>query len=144
MKIGAIMIIGVFFNMLMISVFPTLFLGDNPEILEGDSLGYDFNNNGIVTQEYVEGVQQYETITNTDQLESLSSTEGGLVSGITEALSSFFDGLLDGLKKLTLYLSFIIPFSTVLFALPGALGLIMGTMYSLAMAIAVIRFIRGV
>lgn len=138
------MIIGVFFNMLMISVFPTLFLGDNPEILEGDSLGYDFNNNGIVTQEYVEGVQQYETITNTDQLESLSSTEGGLVSGITEALSSFFDGLLDGLKKLTLYLSFIIPFSTVLFALPGALGLIMGTMYSLAMAIAVIRFIRGV
>lgn len=137
------MIIGVFFNMLMISVFPTLFLGENPDILEGDVLGYDFDDNGIVNQEYKDGVATYESITDTQQLESLSNSEGGVVSGVTDAIGGFFDGLLDGLKKLTLYLSFIIPFSTVLFALPGAMGLVMGTMYSLAIAIAVIRFIRG-
>ena len=107
-------------------------------------MGYNFNDNGIVTQEYIDGVSQYETISNTQQIESLSNTEGGLVSGITEAIGSFFDGLLDGLQKLALYLSFIIPFSTILFALPGALGLILGTMYSVAMAMAIIRFIRGV
>lgn len=144
MKIGAIMIIGVFFNMMMLSVFPTLFLGENPNMLEGDTLGYDFKDNGIITQEYIDGVGQYEVITNTEQLESLTDTQGGIVSGITEAVGSFFDGLLDGLQKLSVYLSFVIPFSTVFFALPSSLGLIIGTLYSTVLGIAIIRFIRGV
>lgn len=144
MKLGAIMIIGVFFNMMMLSVFPTLFLGEDPAILEGDTLGYDFTGNGIITSEYVDGVSTYQSLGNTEQLEGLTSTEGGIVSGITEGIGSFFDGLLDGLQKLGLYLSFIIPFSTVFFALPGALGLIIGTLYSVMLAFSIIRFIRGV
>lgn len=144
MKIGALMIIGVFFNMMMLSIFPTVFLGENPSILEGEELGYNFDDNGIITTEYNQAVGQYEVISNTEQLESLTSTEGGIVSGILEGVSSFFDGLLDGLSKLVLYLSFIIPFSTLLFALPGALGLVLGTLYSVLTAIAIIRFIRGV
>lgn len=144
MKLGAIMIIGVFFNMMMLSVFPTLFLGEDTSILEGDTLGYDFTGNGIITSEYVDGVSTYKSLGNTEQLESLTSTKSGIISGIIEGISSFFDGLLDGLKKVTLYVSFIIPFSTVFFALPGALGLIIGTLYSVTLAFSIIRFIRGV
>lgn len=143
MKLGFLLIVGVFFNMMMFSIFPYAFLGDDPEILQGESLGYKFQDSEYFNDKYTESVNNYQNLSNDQTLNELSSNEGGLVSGVLDGVSSFFDGLLDSLDKIKQYLSFIIPFATLFFILPGALGQILGTLYSVSVAYAVIRFIRG-
>lgn len=137
--------VGIFVNMMLVSIFPYQFLSaeDASALIGADELGYNFDGNGYFTEKHSEAVGEYQTLSQDEQLNELTDTEGGIVAGALEAISSFFDGLLDGITKIKQYLAFIIPFAAMFFLLPGAFGIIFGTMYSVLMAYSIIRWIRG-
>jgi hypothetical protein len=144
MKLGFILFIGVFTNLLLASIFPYQLLpaDDAALMVGGDIYGYDFSGS-----DYFGENQQGAVQSTMNELQSEESTAGLLAtsqkeSGILESVS-FFDGLFDALAKAGTYIALVIPFSSVLFVLPGALGLILGGIYSLVTIYAIIRFIRG-
>lgn len=130
--------------MMLFAIFPYAFTTGTPDILEGDTLAMTFEDSEYFNSKYVEGVNTYTDIQDENSIKNIQSTETGLVSGILEGVSSFFDGLLDGLTKAQTLISFIIPFATLFVLLPGALGLVLGTLYMGGFAYAIIRFIRGI
>lgn len=138
--------IGIFVNMMLVSIFPYQYLDQteaNLLISEGE-LQYNMDNNPYLSEKQSEAAAQYRDITNDDEMNKLTDTDGDIVSGAIDAISSFFDGALDAITKIKKYIAFIIPFSSMFFLLPGAFGLIMGTMYSMMFAFAIIRWIRDV
>ena len=144
MNLGYFTIIGIFCNMMLFAIFPYAFTTGTPDILEGDTLAMTFEDSEYFNSKYVEGVNTYTDIQDEIPIKNIQSTETGLVSGSLEGVSSFFDGLLDGLTKAQTLISFIIPFATLFVLLPGALGLVLGTLYMGGFAYAIIRFIRGI
>jgi len=95
MKLGFLLITGVFFNMFMGVIFPFQLLDTQTasSLLGGDTLGYDFGNNPYFGDNYKQSIQNYRDNTNADKLQALSNTDTGLISSSLQAISSFFDGL---------------------------------------------------
>ena len=144
MKLGFILFIGVFTNLLLASIFPYQLLpaDDAAELIGGDTYGYDFSGS-----DYFGENQKTATSNTVSELENQEGAAGLLAtsqseSSILESVS-FFDGLFDALKKAGTYVALIIPFSSVLFVLPGAIGLVFGGIYSVVVIYAIVRFIRG-
>lgn len=138
--------VGIFVNMFLVAIFPYQFLDTTSAnvLLGEDELGYNFNGNSYFTQKHGEAVETYTDLSDDSQLNSLSDTDAGVSGGETITNSNFFDGLFSALTKIKSYLAFIIPFASMFFLLPGAFGLIFGTLYSMGMAFAFLRWIRGV
>ena len=148
MNIQYIFIIGIFFNFLMVGIFPDQLLGEElKQELIGDDydVGYNFDNNQLFGNKFQSNIEDYYN-TNTDgsSLEQIYDAEDAVTLNPLESLGGFFDGLLDALQKARAYLSFIVPFVTLFYLLPGILGLLLGSVYTGIFALAVIRFIRGV
>lgn len=144
MRLGFIFFIGVFTNLMLAGIFPHQLLpADDAASLVGDDVyNYDLGNNIYFgTNEKNATTELYQTLQDKEQTGTLLATSQQ-ESNFLESIS-FFDGLFDGLSKIATYISLIIPFSTVLFLLPGALGLVLGGLYSAISVYGIIRFIRG-
>ena len=143
MRLGYIFFLGVFVNLLLASIFPSLLLPESTaQSLIGDDVYlYNFNNASFGTNNQQAVGSLYNTLQNDSagtELLATSQQESNFLESI-----SFFDGLFDALTKGATYLSLIFPFSTLLFLLPGALGIMFGGLYVAVLIYAIIRFIRG-
>jgi hypothetical protein len=143
MRLGFIFFLGVFVNLLLASIFPTVLLpADTANSLIGTDTylynveGSPFGSNQKTSTSGLVTTLQDES--SSTELLQTNQQESNFIESI-----SFFDGLFDSLAKAGKYLSLIIPFASVLFLLPGALGLILGGLYSAVLFYAIIRFIRG-
>ena len=129
---------------MLASIFPYQLLPtDDAAALVGDDvINYDLSGSGYFgTDEKSSTTSLYNTLQDNSKTGDLLATNQQ-ESNILESVS-FFDGLFDALSKLGTYISLIIPFSTVLFLLPGALGLVLGGAYSVVVVYGVVRLIRG-
>lgn len=147
MNLQYVIITGVFFNMLMAAIFPGQLLSPalQESLLGDDSLNYDFDGQNLFGEQYEDNIDTFYTDTrNEENLQDIYNAEDSVTTNPLETVSGFFDGLLDALTKAKAFLSFIVPFASLFYLLPGALGLIVGSLYASVFAIAVIRFIRGV
>lgn len=145
MRLGFIFFIGVFANLMLAGIFPYQLLpNDDAANLVGDDVyNYDLGGSGYFgSDEKTATSDLYSNLQDTSSTGDLLATSQQ-ESNILESVS-FFDGLFDGLSKIGTYLSLLIPFSTVLFLLPGGLGLVLGGLYSAITIFGIIRFIRGV
>lgn len=144
MNLGYFIILGTFVNMMMFAIFPYAFTTGTPDILDGETLAMTFEDSEVFNSKFTEGVNTFTEIQNDENIKNIQNPSTGLVSGILEGLSSFFDGLLDSLTKAQTLISFIIPFASLFTLLPGAFGLVLGTLYMGGFAYSIIRFIRGI
>jgi len=144
MKLEYIVLTGVFFNIMMSLIFPTVLMPDEvQESLNVSQVEYDFSGQSILTNDNKDNIDNiYQTVSNEEELKALANAQASQTTIIGQ-IASFFDSALDAIKKASQYFSFIIPFSKILFLLPGALGFFVGTMYSVVIAIAIIRLIRS-
>lgn len=144
MNLGYFIILGTFVNMMMFAIFPYAFTTGTPDILDGDTLAMTFEDSEVFNSKYVDGVNTYDNIQNDENIKNIQNPSSGLVSGVLEGVSSFFDGLLDSLTKAQTLISFIVPFATLFTLLPGAFGLVLGTLYMAGFGYSIVRFIRGI
>ncbi len=145
MRLEFILFVGIFTNLLLASIFPYQLLPtDTAAALVGDdTYGYDLTNNGYFgTKEKAQTTSLYNSVTDQESVNTLTQATTTEVSFL-ESISNFFDGLFDALGKAAIYISLIIPFATVLFLLPGAMGLVFGGIYMTMVIVAIVRFIRG-
>ena len=144
MRLGFIFFIGIFTNLMLAGIFPYQLLPetDANNLVGDDVYNYDLGNSGYFgTDEKTATTELYTTLQDNSATGDLLATSQQ-ESNVLETIS-FFDGLFDGLSKIATYVSLIIPFSTVLFLLPGALGLVLGGLYTAVSIYGIIRFIRG-
>jgi hypothetical protein len=142
MRLGAIIIIGYFFNIMLAVSFPYQF--GYTALLEGEEIGYTFEDDSIFPGEAKQGINEnYETLTDSENIQALTDTEGGIISSLVGGVSALFDGLFDGIKKLGSYIAFLTPFGTIFLALPGALGVVMGLIYMVLIGYGIVTFIAG-
>jgi hypothetical protein len=131
-------------NLMLASIFPYQLLpvDDAANLVGDDVYNYDLDQNGYFnTDEKQASSKLYSTLNDpvaTGDLLATSQQESNVLESV-----SFFDGLFDALRKISIYISLIIPFSTVLFLLPGALGVVIGGLYMGITVYAIARFIRG-
>jgi len=143
MRLGFIFFLGIFVNLLLASVFPTVLLPEDTatRLIGEDDYEYNYTEISFGSDSEQSATDLYNTLQNdsagTDLLQT-SQQESNFLESI-----SFFDGLFDALRKIGSYVSLLFPFATVLFLLPGALGLIFGGLYMAVLVYAIIRFIRG-
>ena len=145
MRIEFIMFFGVIVNIFLAMTFPNALLpSDTASNLIGDDYyNYSTSNNGIFgSKQKSEVTSLVNTISDEEATNDLTQAQTTEVSFL-DSISNFFDGLFDSLGKIAIYFSLLIPFSSVLFLLPGAIGFIFGGIYSIIVIIAIIRFIRG-
>lgn len=143
MRLGFILVTGIFFNLFMAVIFPFQLLDTTTAnaLMGSDIIGYDFNNNSYFGDDYKNYISDFEESNTKDNLESLTNLEQS--STVLSAIGNFFDGLTDALSKAKTLFTFMIPFSTIFFLTPGAFGLILGYLYTGIFTYAVVRFIRG-
>jgi len=145
MRLEFILFVGIFTNLLLASIFPYQLLPETTAaaLIGDDTYGYDLNNNGYFgTKQKKDASSLYNAVSNESAVNTLTQASTTEVSFL-DSISNFFDGLFDALTKAAVYISLIIPFATVLFLLPGALGLVFGGIYMTMVIIAIVRFIRG-
>ena len=144
MKLGFLLVTGMFFNLIMATIFPVQVLGLDLAI---SFLGEDYitsTTNPYLDSSISASTQDYISNTDKSDLENIASTEEGVVSNPISGISNFFDGLLDAMAKIGILVSFLVPFVTMFFLLPPGINIILGGMYSVVYLYAIIRFIRGV
>lgn len=147
MKFEFIVLTGVFFNLMMVGFFPHQLLSTDlaNDLIAPGSIGYDFTDQDMFNSKYKSSVTDfYETSSDQEQLQQIYNAEDAVTTSPLETTAGFFDGLLDGLQKAKMFLSFIVPFASLFFLFPGLLGIILGGVYSTIFGIGVIRFIRGI
>jgi len=143
MRLGFLLVTGIFFNIFMAVIFPFQLLDTQTAIglMGSDTIGYDFSDNPYLSEDFTKYYNDYDASVDKDKLDTISEQQSS--STVLSTIGNFFDGLTDALSKIKSALAFIIPFSTIFFLLPGALGLILGYLYTGVFVYAVVRFIRG-
>ena len=146
MRFEYLTFIGLVCNLLAALMLPNLFL---PELVRDNfdiesQSNYDFDNDIVTTKQQENIGESYTYLSNSEKLqEDLISTDEGVVSSITSTLSALFDPVFNALKKIGEFFSFVIPFGTLLFALPGALGFFAGFFWSFIFGLSFVNWIRG-
>lgn len=146
MRFEYLTFIGLVTNLLAALMLPTLMLPLEIQEQIGIETKSDYTfNNDIVNNNQRENIgETYNYLRDTEaRQEELVSTDEGIVSSVTQTLSALFDPVFNALKKITTYVSFLIPFGTVLFALPSSLGFFLGFFWSFIYFLSFINWIRG-
>lgn len=144
MRLGFIFFIGLFSNLLLATIFPYQVLPESmaADLVGNDVYNYQQDNNDYFNSNLKDSTGQlYANVEDTTQTSNLLGTnqqESNFIESV-----SFFDGLTDALSKIGKYISLILPFSTVISLLPGAIGFIFGALYSGVIVYGIARFIRG-
>lgn len=143
MRLGFIFFLGVFVNLLLATIFPYQLLPEDTanRLMGEDTYLYNYDGISFGTNSEDSISDLYSTLENDGagtELLATSQQESNFLESI-----SFFDGLFDALSKAATYISLIFPFSTILFLLPGAFGVMFGGLYMVVLIYAIIRFIRG-
>lgn len=147
MKLEFFIILGVFCNLMLASIFPFQLLDTTTATaLVGDQeINYDFSGSGFFDDNLKNTNSEFDSnMRNTEDTGDMLSTSNSTFTNVlTGGDFGFFDGIVDSLTKLKTLVSMIIPFASMFFLLPGALGLIIGSLYTAGLIFAIIRFIRG-
>lgn len=147
MRLEFIVIVGIFFNLMLAGIFPYQLLDTTTaNYLVGDQvMGYDFAGSSMFSSDLKNEVTQYgqDARDDTKTGDLTSTTDSTFMNPAFDNSISYFNGIVDAMKKLKSILSLIIPFASLFFLLPGIMGLVIGGTYTGALIFAIIRFIRG-
>lgn len=143
MRLEFIFFIGIMSNLLLAMVFPYQLLptSDANALVGDDYQGYTFSDDTFGSDIKGSTSNLVTTIGNNQNTESLTESQSAEVS-ILDGVGGFFDGLFDGLNKIRIYFSLLLPFSAVLGLLPGAIGYVFSLLYQLIAVVAILIFIR--
>jgi len=150
MRLGFLIITGLFVDIMLSMIFPYQLLSTSSQnnVINGDNRVYNGDNIQYFSSNLKSGIGSYIN-TSQDQTRtgSLIDTSNNtntnpITAGVSSSLS-YFDYVANAMEKIKVILSIIIPYASLFFLLPSALGYILGSLYTGALIYAVIRFIRG-
>ena len=149
MNLGYIMVLGIFFNLMLGGIFPYQLLDDstiNQVIGEQKISDYYKDSSGIFDSKTKEITGEYtSSLTNQDTTSGIISTTNSTFTNIlADTPVSYFDAIVDSMKKIKTIISMLIPFASMFFLLPGFIGYIMGSIYTSVLIFATLKFIRGI
>lgn len=142
MKFEYFTVIGLTTNLLLALLLPTLLLTDETQSNLGIESNAVIQDTSIIGQKQKTNTEEiYSTYTQESQTAELLNTDRQ--STVLGSVSSFFDGLGDALKKIGDYFLLIIPFGSLLLALPNSLGFFLGTIFTFLYGFSFVNWIRG-
>lgn len=142
MKFEYFTVIGLTTNLLLALLLPTLLLTDETQSNLGIESNAVIQDTSIIGQKQKTNTEEiYSTYTQDSQTSELLNTDRQ--STVLGSVSSFFDGLGDALKKIGDYFLLIIPFGSLLLALPNSLGFFLGTIFTFLYGFSFVNWIRG-
>lgn len=142
MKFEYFTVIGLVTNLLLALMLPTLFLTTETQEINGIESNVNIQDTSIVGPKQKENTEQiYSTYTDAENTANLIDTNRQ--STVLGAVSSFFDGLGDALAKIGSYFLLIIPFGSLLIALPSSVGFFIGLLFTFLYGFSFINWIRG-
>lgn len=143
MRLELIFFIGIFANILLAMIFPfELLPQEDAKQISGTNTAPYTINNGFNSELTNSTTALTNTLGDNSNKEALVTLDATSVS-ILDAVSNFFDGLFEGIKKIKTYFMLLLPFGAVLGLMPGAIGFMLQMLYMAIATFAIIKFIRS-
>jgi len=149
MNLGYIMILGIFVNLMLGGIFPYQLLDEGTiAIVIGDQKINDYykgsdsifsDNSKDIVGSYTNELQNQETTTGI-----ISTTNSTFTNILADTPVSYFDAIVDSMKKVKTIISMLIPFASMFFLIPGFIGYIMGSLYTSVLIYTILKYIRGI